>query len=597
MHLPQDTPTPGEFLAKFMPNLHFLWKNGVKFNRYYTAAADCTPGRGTFVTGLYSYQTNLFLTRENANNPYDTKQPQPQLQPEFETYGKLLRNPGTGYVPYETPYVGKWHLSNCPASPSASDAAAYLDQYGFKGLTIPDPLGMPSQGLGLTKPQYQGAPPPPGDPEIAAQAVNWLYARAKQSNNTKPFCLTVGFVNPHDKQFFWGATQANQFNAVYNTIPDLSSPTGFEIPAMGFSQVVGPPPPPPTYQQTPTDWNWEPAIQLRDNKPKLQTVFKEMFSYYWTGQISEDPARSYFYAVPSSYAQGKHDAVAPYQYWYRALDYYTQMMSAVDVYIGQVIHNIPTQFADNTVIVFSADHGEYASSHGLQGKGGSVYEECFNVPLIVYDKNQVFAKDPAAERAQLASSVDLLRMLVTLGHGGNENWLNSNPDYKAMWGDGVRANLYAILQSGNPNIAGRDYVVYSTDEFFSLTPTLHLDAPQHVVGLLTDAKSGLLPGKTGFYHHWVQNTTDWNQQLKHEWEYYDYATDLGRKEIHNTSNSEPADRAERFLLDTAMPKQLKLPLPPGPQSKYTQAQQRALNEYWKFVDLEDVQASVSTAFA
>lgn len=110
-------------------------------------------------------------------------------------------------------------------------------------------------------------------------------------------------------------------------------------------------------------------------------------------------------------------------------------MSAVDTHIGQVIHNIPERFAQNTVIVFCADHGEYASSHGLQGKGGTVYEECFNVPLIVCDlvENR-FTKDPVAERQQLACSVDLLRMLVTLGHGGKEDWLRMNSTYDDMWG-------------------------------------------------------------------------------------------------------------------------------------------------------------------
>jgi len=84
MHLPNDTPTPETFLAKYMPNLYsLLWTKGVKFKRYYTAAADCTPGRGTFVTGLYAYQTGLFLTRQSTSDPYATKQPQPSLKKEF----------------------------------------------------------------------------------------------------------------------------------------------------------------------------------------------------------------------------------------------------------------------------------------------------------------------------------------------------------------------------------------------------------------------------------------------------------------------------------------------------------------------------------
>ena len=90
--------------------------------------------------------------------------------------------------------------------------------------------------------------------------------------------------------------------------------------------------------------------------------------------------------------QAKHDVVALYAYRYRALDFYTQMMSAVDVHIGEVLHNIPANLVDNTIIVFVSDHGDYASSHGLQGKGGAVYNECYNVPLIVCDPTGRFVK-------------------------------------------------------------------------------------------------------------------------------------------------------------------------------------------------------------
>ncbi|HEU4387446.1 MAG TPA: sulfatase-like hydrolase/transferase, partial [Blastocatellia bacterium] len=329
---------------------------------------------------------------------------------------------------------------------------------------------------------------------------------------------------------------------------------------------------------------------LKTTKPELQTVFKEMFAYYWTGGIAEDQTHRYFYAEPTPAVEHKHKAVAPYQYWARALDFYTQMMSAVDVHIGQVIHNIPEELADNTVIVFSADHGELASSHGLQGKGASVYEECFKVPLVVHDLGGRFAKEPDKERDQLACSVDLLRMLVTLGHGGSTEWLRTNPDYNAMYGDGIRADLYSILQ--NPDAPGRDYVIYSTDEFFSLTQD-YLHAPQHVIGLLTsDRVDGLNPGKLGFYHHWLPDTTRWDEKKKTETEFYDYATEDGRTELDNTTGTDEAKRSEKFLL-RAITEQLKRPLP----GRYKPAHERAILEYWKFVKRADVQAIVSTAFA
>ena len=63
MHLPPDTPDVDQFVEKYMPNLHLhLWKDGVKFSNFYTAASDCTAARATIHTGLYAYQTYSMLT-------------------------------------------------------------------------------------------------------------------------------------------------------------------------------------------------------------------------------------------------------------------------------------------------------------------------------------------------------------------------------------------------------------------------------------------------------------------------------------------------------------------------------------------------------
>ena len=98
MHFPAGVNSVDEFFARFMPHLHrLLWKEGVKFSRHYTAAADCTAGRGTFVTGLYAQQTNLMVIRQGVGSG---PSPQPPLQPEFPTYGKILREVG-----YDTPYM------------------------------------------------------------------------------------------------------------------------------------------------------------------------------------------------------------------------------------------------------------------------------------------------------------------------------------------------------------------------------------------------------------------------------------------------------------------------------------------------------------
>src|SRR3954454_17569423 len=82
---PAGVHTPAEFLRTYMPNVHYLWQNGVKFEGYYSSGNACSPARATIATGLYPHQQWLLATRTTNG---------PALQPDFPTYGKLLRRLG-----------------------------------------------------------------------------------------------------------------------------------------------------------------------------------------------------------------------------------------------------------------------------------------------------------------------------------------------------------------------------------------------------------------------------------------------------------------------------------------------------------------------
>jgi uncharacterized sulfatase len=79
---PQGVSTPDQFLARFMPNVHELWRHGVRFEGYCSSGNACSPARETIATGLYPHQQCLLATRTTKG---------PALQPSFATYGKLLR--------------------------------------------------------------------------------------------------------------------------------------------------------------------------------------------------------------------------------------------------------------------------------------------------------------------------------------------------------------------------------------------------------------------------------------------------------------------------------------------------------------------------
>ena len=42
--------------------------------------------------------------------------------------------------------------------------------------------------------------------------MNWLQQRSRAG---QPYCLTVSFVNPHDRQFFWAGTEGTHYEQLF----------------------------------------------------------------------------------------------------------------------------------------------------------------------------------------------------------------------------------------------------------------------------------------------------------------------------------------------------------------------------------------------
>jgi arylsulfatase A-like enzyme len=566
---PQGISDAGGFLSQFMPNTYSLvWQKGVKFAGHYTAACACTPARGTLVTGLYAQQSWLLITI--LDTPTTKVSPQPVLRPIYPTYGRLLQQAG-----FQTPYIGKWHLS----IPSQNGRG--LDAYGFDYRLYPDPTGSNLQGtIGDADPLYGniGDGTNTGylnDANIATQAAGWLQQR-KPSD--QPWCLTVDFINPHDKEFFPAGTE---FLTYTNLFDSSANPKKFQQfidftdPKSGspkYDWNTNPLKAPPSLAYPAVPPNWESADQIAKQKPSTQT-FARLFQEAVWGGVNDDPSATDFSIVeyhthpplPMPYGVGR----APYSYWQRSLDSYTQIMGILDVQIANVINALPSAVANNTIIVLTSDHGEYAGAHGfVSGKAGSCYEEVYNVPLIVYDPTGRFTGDIDTIRTGLTSSVDILPLLVSLGYNGSRAWLTG--DLFQIYGR--RHDLLPMLKSASA--AGRPYVVFTTDE---TVPQLYNfnKSPGHITGVRT------ADSKLGVYADWQRGTVNiaFNNTLERE--YYDYTTPGGRAETANTNNEAAAHQLYQKLVTDILPNELRAPLP----SLYAPAQTLAKIRYLTYVQL------------
>jgi arylsulfatase A-like enzyme len=401
---------------------------------------------------------------------------------------------------YRTRWYGKWHLTRHDGKWGPVRGARALERYGFAGGTFPSPNGAPGQGWRL-------------DGHIARQFARW-YANEQGDH---PWCTTVSFVNPHD--IAWWYLWSSRLLA--------------EASARSVVQTL-----PPNFET--------PELMAERRKPRLQRSLQE------TAAVSFGP-------VP-------FDGPEVLSRWSDFLNLYAKLQRAVDGHVGSVLaalHSRP-EIAENTVILFTSDHGEYGGSHGLRGKGAGAYEEAIHVPLLVKDNRGELTQAPETARTQLTSSVDLAPLLLTIASGSNA-W-RDQPRYEHL---AERADLAAML--ADPNAPGRPYVLHATDETvteFAVEPYA-ADAPRHVIAMRT-------PGaKYATYSDWQPASIE-PLDANQERELYDYADDSGRLELRNAVGESKLEPSLADGLQRAIDDELRRPLP----ARLSAARARGFEDYF-----------------
>lgn len=370
-----ENPEIAEWRKRHLVTQQFLRSNGVEFHRHYIGSSACCPSRATLLTGHYPSLHGVSQTNGVAKESYD-----PDMfwlgSSTVPTMGNYFRAAG-----YETYYKGKWHLSDediiVPGThnsvPSYNELTGWpddrqrlyacadrLENFGFSGWIGPEPHGKNPRNSASSA-AYGASGRDEFYAEEAASLIEALDRRRKRHGEAAPWLLVASFVNPHDIVLYGDLTA---FMPVFRFEVDPDMP-----------EVA----PPPTMRES------------LATKPRCQASYRDVYP----------------------------EALQPItdQPFYRKL--YYQLQKKADRQMGKVLEALArSSFYDDTIVIFTSDHGDLLGSHGrLYQKWYCAYEEMLHVPFVIYNR-RLFPEQTSVDA--LTSHLDVLPTMLGLANAETE---------------------------------------------------------------------------------------------------------------------------------------------------------------------------------
>lgn len=338
-----------------LPGNDRLVSQGVTFTSHYVSASMCTSSRSVMLTGLQTVDNKMF---DNVDCPYIES-----LSPKIPTVGHMLKSAG-----YYTAYQGKWHLGReFGGHEFDKSLIARMEEYGFGDFFSP------GDGMAHTLGGFQS------DDLIAASTISWLRRKGRiLSDEKKPWSLFVSLVNPHDIMYFNADAPGENSQDTGKLLMKAA-----RAPQSKAYQAKWKVPTPPTLKQALNE----------EGRPRAH------------GE----------YAKAWSYALGTIPLTAPH--WDRFSNFYLNSIRQVDLRLNSILLELEALgLAENTVVVFTADHGEMGGHHGLRGKGPFAYEEAIHVPFHI-----IHPDVSGGQKCQaLTSHIDIVPTLLSLAGAKKE---------------------------------------------------------------------------------------------------------------------------------------------------------------------------------
>jgi uncharacterized sulfatase len=334
------------------PNLDRLAARGTVFTRAYCPNPTCTPTRASIITGTYPSQHGAWSL--------GTKLPENEL-----TIGELLSGAG-----YRTSLIGKAHfqpLLGTDEFPSLESYPVLQDLgfwrefngpfYGFEHVELARnhtdeahvgqhyALWMERNGLANWRDFFR---PPTG--HTPAQLWKWNLPEEYHYNAwiaERSNALLESYAHAGENFFMW--------SSFFDPHPSYLVPEPWDT-MYDPDQV-----------SVPSGQEGEHA----DNPPHFR--------------LTQEPDPDFSaYAEPDGHAcHGFHSHLHKLRGLSKDIAVYYGMVSCLDKYVGRIFDKLDgLGLAENTLVLFTSDHGHFFGQHGLIAKGAFHYEDLIRIPFI-----------------------------------------------------------------------------------------------------------------------------------------------------------------------------------------------------------------------
>lgn len=386
---------------RYMPNVSRLMKESAVFERAYCASPLCVPARGAFFSGLYPNVNGSLI------NPWE---------PQDAEYGYV--HPGTANMysmmeeQWDCWHTGKQHFNMKDIQSNCSNIHwhtledhynDYLQQHGKRS-----PGG----------PRFKG---------IVPEMAGGKTTRIKRYSIPTTGCYEEGL-----EYFYDGYITKTSLDAIRGR--DRSKPL------LLSAMFVAPHPPLDVPEPWYSMYKDEP---LPDNVAQWSYGQSPLQLYNLTG------------AIGNSYSK---------EQWQSIWQVYLGLVSLLDYCVGQLIDELKEQgIYDDTLLIFTSDHGEMLGSHRLYQKM-CMYEESVRTPLAMkFPKASSVSPQTIAEPVSAVDVMPTLADYLQLEGGGafsgqslmpiiNGNKCSERDIFVQFDGNGARGNFQRTMIRGTSKL-------------------------------------------------------------------------------------------------------------------------------------------------